>query len=178
MSNAPVIDTVGTPVSEGPAAPQPQAPTAPPPATVQQLSVADIVARIHATLIEDFEMDVEDIKKIEVLGQVQVGDVTWAVSKPAPKNDAFHVLAMYQGESNERVAEYMQGDLRIYLVPLTVVAPGAREYRRLTINMVVNKTTTHRMTLDAFVDAVAFEELTVADDIGLLGGDDEEPETP
>jgi len=179
MSNAPVIDTVGTPVSDTVPAPPEQPRPAAPPANVQQLTVADIIARVHTLLKEDYEMDVDDIAKIEQLGQVQVGSVTWVAGRQAPPiaegqaPPPFHVLAMYQGESNERTAEYMQGDVRVYLIPLTVVAPGARDYRRYTFNMVVNKTITHRMTLDAFVEAVAFEELTVADDTGLLGEEEE-----
>lgn len=172
MSNALVIDTVGTPVVD------PVAPTiAPDPPKVQQLTVADIIARVHKTLVKEYEIDAEAISKIEQLGQVQIGDITWIAGRPAPKADSFHVLAMYQGEGNERTAEYMQGDVRVYLVPLTVVQPGARDYRRYTFNMVINKTITHRMTLDAFIEAVAFEELTVADETGLLDEDEQEPET-
>jgi hypothetical protein len=183
MSNAPIIDTVGTPTSDT-IAPLPEAPAPPPvppvvksaPPPVQQLTVADVVARIHKVLMEDYEMAGEEINRIEQLGQIQVGDITWVTGKTAPGNDTFHVLVMYQGDGNERIAGYTQGDIRAYLIPRTVVTPGAREYRRYTFNALLNKTSTHRMTLDAFVEAVAYEELTVAEENGIVAPDDDEDE--
>lgn len=185
MSNASVIDTDGAPVIDTaptvapPPAPPPPPVEAPKPAAVQQLTVADIVAKIHAVLMateEGYSLTREQVNRIEQLGQVQQGDLTWVTGKTAPGNDAFHVLSMYQGSSNEQVADHMQGDVRAYLIPRTVVAPGAREYRRYTFNLLMNKTTTHRMTLEQFVESVAYEELTVATDTGIIEAEEEEEE--
>jgi hypothetical protein len=190
MSNSPVIDTVGTPVVDppavDPAAPQTSSASLPtvapmPLSGVQQLTVADIVAKIHGVLMADeegYSLTREQVNRIEQLGQIQVGDVTWVTGKTSPGNEAFHVLAMYQGASNEQVADHMQGDVRAYLIPRTVVAPGAREYRRYTFNLLMNKTLTHRMTLEQFVEAVAYEELTVATDLGIVEPEEEEEEDP
>ena len=179
MSNAPVIDTTADAVTDP--QPPPVKPSAPPPA-VQQLTVADIVARIHAVLMSDdgYSLTRDQVNRIEQLGQVQFSNMTWVTGKSAPGsepgtyNDAFHVLAMYQGSSNEQVADHMQGDVRAYLIPRTMVSPGAKEYRRYTFNLLMAKTTTHRMTLDQFIETVAYEELTVATDTGIVEEDEEE----
>jgi hypothetical protein len=186
MSNAPVIDTVGSPVADTvilpsapTAAPPPVVVEPPKPVAVQSLTVADIVAKIHAVLMADeegYSLTREQVNRIEQLAQVQVGDVTWRIGEPAKGNDSFMVLCMYQGSSNEQVADHMQGDVRIYLLPRTIVAPGAREYRRYTLNMLMNKTLTHRLTIDQFVEAVAYEELTVATDTGIVEAEEEEEE--
>jgi hypothetical protein len=186
MSNvSPVIDTVAepepqtyAPTAKPPVAPQAAPPSAPPQA-VQQLTVADIVARIHAVLMADdegYSLSREQVNRIEQLGQVQVGEMTWRTGAVAPGNESFHVLSMYQGAGNEQTADHMQGDVRAYLLPRTIVAPGAREYRRYTFNLLMNKTLTHRMTLEQFIEAVAYEELTVATETGIVGEDEDEPE--
>lgn len=180
MSNvSPVIDTVAEPVEQPPIVEAPAPKPSASPAAVQQLTVADIVGRIHAVLMADeegYSLTREQVNRIEQLGQVQVGEVTWVTGKTAPGNDVFHVLAMYQGAGNEQTADHMQGDVRAYLIPRTVVSPNAREYRRYTFNLLMAKTLTHRMTLDQFIEAVAYEELTVATETGIIEADEEEEE--
>lgn len=149
---------------------------APPPATVQQLSVADVRAAVEQILKTDYEMTKEEIARLERLEQVQTIDNKWRVGDTVPGRDDLVVFALYVGDDNEHIADHMQGDVRVYALPTTVVQPDARDYRRYTGSVIVNKSMTHSLTFEAFIHEVAYEELTVADRLGLLD-DEEEPET-
>ena len=175
----PVIDTVGTVVNDPPAV----APTsiAPPPArpAVQQLSAGDIVANIKLILKNEHELTDAQISKIEQFGSIEVGNQKWEVGGAPGGNTAFVILAMYRGEANEQIADAMQGDTRAYAVPVGIVRPGERAYRRLTINPMLQKLITDRMTYDRFVEAVAYEDYSIAVEsqiIELEEEDDEEDE--
>jgi hypothetical protein len=172
LSNNPsIVETLPAPPSEAPAPLRP---------TVQQLTLADLVARIHDVLKDDYALDAEDIGKLEQLQTFDLAGEIWKVGENLPRLDSYILIAIGQGTDNDRIADAMQGDLRMYCVPRTVVPPGAREYRRYTLNQVMPKMSMHGMTLEAFVEAVAYEELTVAVRLGMVDDEDdeEEPETP
>lgn len=150
--------------------------TPPPAPTVKQLTIADITARIVQELKdpEGYDLADDQVARIEQFTRCQIGEELWEVGKSVPRSDALHILAMYRGDDNERIADHGQGDIRVYTVPLTVVAPGAREYRRITINPLIARMLTDKMSYDAFIEAVAFEEYSVAFRTGV--DSDEEPE--
>lgn len=181
----PVIDTVGVtvtdpPVNQAPQQPQvPQTNAATHPTThppVQQLSAGDIIARIRSILMEEHELTADQISRIEQFGSVQIGGDTWEIGGPPGKGAAFVILAMYRGDANEQIADAMQGDTRVYAVPVGVVRPGEKAYRRITINPMIQKVLIDRMTYDRFVEAVAYEDFSIAveSQIVELEGDDED----
>ena len=181
----PVIDTVGVPVVEN-QGPTPQAPTntATHPTThppVQQLSAGDIIAKIRSILLDKedgYEMTTEQISRIEQFGSIEVGNQKWEVGGAPGGNAAFVILAMYRGDANEQIADAMQGDTRVYAVPVGVVRPGEKAYRRLTINPMMQKLITDRMTYDRFVEAVAHEDYAIAVESQIVEvEEDDEDET-
>ena len=174
----PVIDTVGTVVNDPPAVTTTS--VAPPPArpAVQQLSAGDIIAKIHSILVAEHELTVEQISKIEQFGSVQIGDQKWETGGAPGGNTGLVILAMYRGEANEQIADAMQGDVRVYAVPVGVVRPGERAYRRLTVNPVMQKLLIDRMTYDRFVEAVAYEDFSIAVETHIVDLEDDEEEEP
>jgi hypothetical protein len=146
--------------------------------SVQPMTLSDITAKVHALLKEDYGMEDTEISRLEQFGQFQLADATWTVGGAVPGNDALLIFAMFRGDDNERIADHMQGDVRVYIVPRTIIQPGAREYRRVTLSQIMAKSIVDRMTFDSFVEAVAFEELTNAYQSGILAEDDEEPTAP
>lgn len=180
----PVIDTVGTVVNDPPidiTKPSPTAPLTTPPAraTVQQVSLSDIAAKIKAILLDEENghgLTAEQIAKIEQLGSIQVGGDTWNLGEPLGGNTAFIILAMYRGEQNDQIADAMKGDTRVYVVPVAVVRPGEKAYRRVTINSMLQRTLVDRMTYDRFVEAVAYEDFSVAVETHVVELEDDEEE--
>jgi hypothetical protein len=179
----PVIDTVGVPVVEsstinqGPQQPATPTNTATHPTThppVQQLSAGDIIAKIRSILMEEHELTAEQISRIEQFGSVQIGDQKWETGGAPGGNAALVILAMYRGEANEQVADQMQGDVRVYAVPVGVVRPGEKAYRRLTVNPVMQKLLIDRMTYDRFVEAVAYEDFSIAVESQIVVLDEED----
>jgi len=150
------------------------------PATVQQLSIADIRARVVAILKEsDDEVDGltdDDLARLTRLEHVQIGENNWKVGSEVPGAANYSIFALFNGADNEHVADPHQGDIRVWAVPLTVSQPGARDYRCYTVNPMIGKTLSHSLTFEGFCQEVAFEELTVAERLGLL--DDEDDDTP
>jgi hypothetical protein len=83
---------------------------------------------------------------------------------------------MYRGEANEQIADAMQGDTRAYAVPVGIVRPGERAYRRLTINPMLQKLITDRMTYERFVEAVAYEDYSIAVESQIVELEEEDEE--
>lgn len=179
----PVIDTTGVamadaPASNAPLAPAPMQQSAAPRPPVEQLTIGDIQSRIRTVLFEEHDLTPAQISKIEQFSAIMVGDQRWAIGEKTPGNDAFIILAMYRGEANEQIADQMQGDTRVYTIPVSVVRPGEKAYRRITLNPVMQKQLTDRMTFERFVEAVAYEDYSIAVETHIveLEDDDEDDE--
>lgn len=176
----PVIDTTGVTVA-GPGAGELPAPSQPPIVQgsaaprppVQQLTIGDIQSRIRTVLFEEHELTPEQISRIEQFASIMVGDQAWKIGEKTPGNDAFIILAMYRGEANEQIADQMQGDTRVYTIPVSVVRPGEKAYRRITLNPVMQKQLTDRMTFERFVEAVAYEDYSIAVETHIVELEDE-----
>lgn len=172
-----------------------------PPAIVEPVAAPTIdpktqnlnLAQLRQAVLEQTGLDQDDLDSLKKLDSAELHGIPFAVGAifpgtnvtqddkgnvvPAPPEKQQYIFAMFVGDIDDPDGRYVEGDVRVYTLPMVVTSPKALEWRTFTLNRTITSHFCEKMNQEAFVAEVASEYVEAFDAANPSDPDEEDLQT-